>query len=49
MLSIQDLKPALNKEYEMKDLEELKYFLGIQVRHSKAQKLIHISQSGRLY
>src|SRR5579859_5279262 len=46
MLSIQDLKAALNKEYEMKDLGELKYFLGIQVHHSKKQKLIHISQSG---
>jgi hypothetical protein len=46
MTSIQDLKAVLNKEYEMKDLGELKYFLGIQVHRSKEQKLIHISQSG---
>ena len=45
MLSIQDLKAALNKKYEMKDLGELKYFLGIQVHRSKKQKLIYISQS----
>ena len=44
MLSIQDFKTALNKEYKMKNLGELKYFLGIQVHHSKEQKLIHISQ-----
>jgi len=46
MASIQDLKMVLNKEYEMKDLGELKYFLGIQVHCSKEQKLIHIGQSG---
>ena len=46
MASIQALKAALNKEYEMKDLGELKYFLGIQVHRSKEQKVIHISQSG---
>jgi len=48
ILSIQDLKVALNKEYEMKDLEELKYFLEIQMHHSNEQKLIHISQSGSI-
>ena len=46
IISVQDLKAALNKEYKMKDLKELKYFLGIQMHHSKKQKPIHISQSG---
>src|SRR5579859_4533286 len=31
MASINDLKAQLNEAYEMKDLRELKYFLGIQV------------------
>ena len=46
MSSIDDLKAALKREYEMKDLGELNYFLGIQVHRSKEQKLIHIGQSG---
>jgi hypothetical protein len=32
--------------HEMKDLGELKYFLGIQVHRNKEQQLIHINQSG---
>jgi hypothetical protein len=46
MASINDLKVQLNEEYEMKDLGELKYFLGIQVHRDREQKIIHISQSG---
>ena len=42
---IEDLKAQLNEEYEMKDLGELKYFLGIQVHRDKEWKLIHIDQS----
>src|SRR5438046_746606 len=46
MASINDLKAQLNEEYEMKDLGELKYFLGIQVHHDRERKIIHISQAG---
>ena len=46
MASINDLKAQLNEEYEMKDLGELKYFLGIQVHRDRERKIIHISQSG---
>ena len=44
--SIEDLKAQLNKEYEMKDLGELKYFLSIQVHRNREWKIIHIGQSG---
>ena len=43
--NINDLKAQLSEEYEMKDLGELKYFLGIQVHRNKERKLIHINQS----
>jgi len=46
MTSIEDLKAQLNEEYEMKDLREVKYFLGIQVHRDRERKIIHISQSG---
>ena len=46
MASINDLKAQLNEEYEMKDLGELKYFLGIQVHRDRERKSIHINQSG---
>ena len=46
MASINDLKAQLNEEYEMKDLAELKYFLGIHVHHDRERKIIHINQSG---
>jgi len=46
MASINDLKVRLNEEYEMKDLGELKYFLGIQVHRDRERKIIHINQSG---
>ena len=45
MASINDLKAQLNEEYEMKDLGELRYFLGIQVHRDRERKIIHISQS----
>jgi Reverse transcriptase (RNA-dependent DNA polymerase)/gag-polypeptide of LTR copia-type/Integrase core domain/GAG-pre-integrase domain/Domain of unknown function (DUF4219) len=46
MASINDLKAQLNEEYEMKDLGELNYFLGIQVHRDKERKIIHINQPG---
>src|SRR5579859_6043507 len=46
MASINDLKAQLNEEYEMKDLRELKYFLGIQVHRDRERKITHINQSG---
>ena len=46
MPSINALKEQLNEEYEMKDLGELKYFLGIQVHRDRERKIIHIGQSG---
>jgi hypothetical protein len=46
MASINTLKEQLNEEYEMKDLGELKYFLGIQVHRDKERKIIHLSQPG---
>ena len=46
MASINALKAQLNEEYEMKDIGELKYFLGIQVHRDRERKIIHISQAG---
>ena len=46
MVSINELKATLREEYEMKDLGDLKYFLGIQVHRNKERKLIHICQPG---
>ena len=46
MGTINELKVQLSKEYEMKDLGELKYFLSVQVHRDKKNKLIHINQSG---
>ena len=43
MASISALKAQLNEEYEMKDLSELKYFLGIQVHRDRERKIMHIS------
>src|SRR5271156_2783163 len=42
--SVNDLKAQLSEEYEMKDMGELKYFLGIQVHRDRERKIIHISQ-----
>src|SRR5277367_6176897 len=44
--SVNDLKAQLSEEYEMKDMGELKYFLGIQVHRDRERKIIHISQPG---
>ena len=43
---INDLKATLRDEFEMKDLGDLNYFLGIQVNRDKDRKLIHIHQTG---
>ncbi len=45
MTSINNFKIQLNEEYKMKNLEELKYFLDIQVHHDKEHKIIHINQT----
>src|SRR5579859_7962761 len=37
---------STKSEYEMKDLGELKYFLGIQVHRDRERKIIHINQPG---
>jgi hypothetical protein len=44
--NINDLRAQLNEEYEMKDLGELKYFLGIQVHFDGEWKIINVNQSG---
>src|SRR5579859_5625266 len=46
-VTLRQLQRQFNEEYEMKDLGELKYFLGIQVHRNRGRKIIHISQSGR--
>ena len=46
LISIDAVKQKLKEEYEMKDLGELKYFLGVQVHQDKERKLIHINQAG---
>ena len=46
MDSISNLKELLQQEFEMKDLGDLKYFLGIQVNRDRSRKLIHIHQTG---
>jgi len=46
LISIDAVKQKLKEEYEMKDLGELKYFLGVQVHQDKERKLIHINQTG---
>jgi Reverse transcriptase (RNA-dependent DNA polymerase)/gag-polypeptide of LTR copia-type/Pol polyprotein, beta-barrel domain/GAG-pre-integrase domain/Integrase core domain len=46
MSGINRLKKDLGKEFNMKDLGELKYFLGIQVYRDRASQQIHINQSG---
>jgi len=46
MAIINDLKATLKEEFEMKDVSDLSYFLGIQVNHDKSRKLIHNHQTG---
>lgn len=38
---VQSFKEAMMKEYEMTDLGLMKYFLGIQVKQTKARFLSH--------
>jgi len=35
LAAIEELKAQLKEEYEMKDLSELKYFLGVQVHRDR--------------
>src|SRR5579871_6252261 len=42
---INDLKSRLNKVFEMKDLKDLTYFLGIQVRRNRQIRTIHLDQT----
>src|SRR5271167_1394381 len=46
MKNINELKRQLKMEFEMKDMRELKHFLGIQVRRDREHRQIHIDQSG---
>ena len=41
---MQNLKGKLAKEFEIKDLENLRYFLGIEVRRSKSERYVPQSQ-----
>jgi hypothetical protein len=44
--SIDKVKERLRAEFEMKDLGELQYFLGIQVQRDRSKRRLHINQSG---
>jgi hypothetical protein len=44
--SIDKVKEGLRAEFEMKDLGELQYFLGIQVQRDRSNRRLHINQSG---
>jgi hypothetical protein len=44
--SIDKVKRELQAEFEMKDLGELQYFLGIQVLRDRSKRRLHINQSG---
>ena len=44
--SIDKVKEGLRSEFEMKDLGELQYFLGIQVQRNRSKRQLHINQSG---
>jgi Reverse transcriptase (RNA-dependent DNA polymerase)/gag-polypeptide of LTR copia-type/Integrase core domain len=44
--SIDKVKEGLRAEFEMKDLGELQYFLGIQVQRDRSKRRLHINQSG---
>jgi len=46
IISISNLKGQLRDEYEMKDLGELEYVVGIQVHRDREWKIIHINRSG---
>src|SRR5579871_6333150 len=42
---INDLKSKLNKAFEIKDLKDLTYFLGIQVRRNRQIRTIYLDQT----
>ena len=44
--SINKAKMELQNEFEMKDLGELKYFLGMQVTRDRKSRRMHLSQEG---
>ena len=46
MEKINKLKRELKKAFEMTDMGELKYFLGMQVYRNREEREIHINQSG---
>ena len=43
--SIDKVKEGLQAEFEMKDLGELQYFLGIHVLPNRSKRQLHINQS----
>jgi hypothetical protein len=43
---INEIKMDLSNEFNMKDMRELEYFLGIQIQWDRAQKRITFHQSG---
>jgi Reverse transcriptase (RNA-dependent DNA polymerase) len=45
LIKVNEIKGWLSKEFEMKDMGELRYFLGIQVHRDRAARTIHISQA----
>jgi Reverse transcriptase (RNA-dependent DNA polymerase) len=45
LAKIDEIKGLLSKEFEMKDMEELRYFLGIQAHRNRAARTIHINQT----
>jgi hypothetical protein len=44
--NIGGIKQQLRDKFEMKDLGELQYFLGMKVQRDRTQKLLHIDQAG---
>jgi Reverse transcriptase (RNA-dependent DNA polymerase) len=44
LIRIDEIKGLLSKEFEMKDMGELRYFLIIQVHRDRAARTIYINQ-----
>ena len=42
---INDLKKKLNDSFDMKDLKDLTYFLGIEVKRNRYDRILHINQT----